>query len=263
MNPGELFEIQCYEYLKKNYKSEETDFLHYGGMNSTKSDIAAVKNGKPVFYIEAKEALAQSGQFVLLPDEKREEFVFSSLNHSEPNEMTNIIIDYMNRHFKHFDNAGTAGQALEIDSGVFSDWIVNYYKKKGVKYVISRNEDYVILPIRRFKEYFEISAKYRIKKSGSGKPAKKDIPDIEALIKKYYSAARFSQKDKKLFAWISEDINKDRFVLGRYTYFLSERDSGSYEVRRLSNTYNMNVIFSVKLIKSQDKKDLTEFKSEL
>lgn len=232
-------------------------------MDSTKSDIAVIKNGEVAFYIESKEALAQSGQFVLLPDEKREIFVFSPRNHSESNEMTNIIIDYMNSHFKHFDNAGTAGEAVEIDSGVFSDWIVNHYKKKGVKYVISGDGDYVIFPIRRFNEYFEISAKYRVKKSGSGKPSKKDIPDIEALIKKSYSAAEFSQKDKKLFVCISEKIKKDRFALGRYTYFLSERASDTYEVRRLSNTYNMNVIFSVKLIKSQDKKDLEEFFSEL
>lgn len=65
MRPGEQFELPCYEYLKKFYRTNKTDFHHEGGMDSTKSDIAAIKNGKIDFYIEAKEATAQSGQFVL------------------------------------------------------------------------------------------------------------------------------------------------------------------------------------------------------
>lgn len=147
--------------------------------------------------------------------------------------------------------------------GVFADWIIEHYKDKNVKYVISCDRDYVIFPIRKFKQYFNIIANYRIKKSGSGEPAKKDIPAVKQMIKAYYDTARFSQEEKKLFVDISERINKDRFILGDYTYYLSEQNSGDYEVRRLSNTYNMNVIFSIELIKTQDENDLEEFESDL
>lgn len=263
MHPGEQFELRCYEYLKKFYKTKETDFYHEGGMDSTKSDIATVKNGKIDFYIEAKDMSAQSGQFVLLPDAERECFVFSPRNHSKPNKMTDIIINYMNSDFQRFNNAGTAGEALNIDTGIFADWIVEYYKNKNVKYIISYNKDYVIFPIRKFEQYFNIFANYRIKKSGSGSPAKKDIPVVEELIREYYTTAQLYREDKKLFVNISENIHKDKFTLGNYTYYLSERNTNNYEVRRLSNTYNMNVIFSVKLIKKQDKNDLDEFRSNL
>ncbi len=232
-------------------------------MDSTKSDIAAIKNGRIDFFIEAKDALAQSGQFVLLPDEDREIFVFSPRNHSDPNEMTDIIIDYMNSDFHHFNNAGTAGESLDIDTGVFADWIIEHYKDKNVKYVISCNRDYVIFPIRKFEQYFNIIASYRIKKSGSGEPAKRDIPAVKQMIKDYYASAKFAQDDKKLFVNISERVRENKFVLGNYTYYLSEQSSGDYEVRRLSNTYNMNVIFSIELIKSQDENDLEEFESDL
>lgn len=57
MKPGEKFEINCYEYLKKFYKNKNTNFYHEGGMDSTKSDIAVVKNGSIEFYIEAKDTL--------------------------------------------------------------------------------------------------------------------------------------------------------------------------------------------------------------
>lgn len=263
MRPGEQFELRCYEYLKRHYKSKETDFLREGGMDSTKSDIAVIKNGKIDFYIEAKDASAQSGQFVLLPDEEKEVFVFSPRNHSKPNEMTDIIINYMNNDFQHFNNAGTAGQTLNIDMGVFADWIIEHYKEKNVKYVISCDRDYVIFPIRKFERYFNIIANYRIKKSGSGEPAKKDIPAVKQIIKSYYTTARFYQEEKKLFVDLSEKNDKDKFVMGNYTYYLSERNSDNYEVRRLSNTYNMNVIFSIELIKTQDEKDLEEFESDL
>lgn len=263
MKPGEQFELRCYEYLKRAYETKKTNFQHEGGMDSTKSDIAVIKNGEIDFYIEAKDASAQSGQFVLLPDEERECFVFSPRNHSKPNEMTDIIIDYMNSDFHRFNNAGTAGESLDIDSKVFANWIIEHYKDKNVKYVISFNKDYVIFPIRKFEQYFNIAANYRIKKSGSGKPAQRDIPEVMQIIKTHYTTAKFSQIEKKLFVNISEKADKDRFVLGNYTYYLSEQNPGDYEVRRLSNTYNMNVIFSIGLIKAQDESDLEEFISEL
>ena len=263
MRPGEEFELRCYEYLKKFYQTKETDFYHEGGMDSTKSDIAAVKNGNINFYIEAKDTLAQSGQFVLLPDKEKEIFVFSPRNRSKPNEITDIIINYMNNYFQRFNNAGTTGQSLNINTDIFADWIVKHYRNKNVKYVISYNKDYVIFPIRKFKQYFNITANYRIKKSGSGKPAQKDIPAIKQRISEYYTTAKFFLKEKKLFVDISEKIQKDKFVLGDYTYYLSRQNSEIYEVRKLSNTYNMNVIFSIELIKTQDENDLEEFESDL
>lgn len=263
MRPGEAFETECYEYLKRTYKTTSSDFYHEGGMDSTKSDIAVIKNGHIDFFIEAKDTAAQSGQFVLLPDEDSESFVFSPRNHSEPNEMTDIIIAYMNNSFHRYNNAGTAGEILGIDTSVFSRWIINHYKDKNVKYVISYGRGFVILPIRKFNDYFDISAKYRIKKSGSGEPAKRDMDAVKQVIKNLYPTASFVIVGKKLFARFSTRLSVDTFQLGKYSYYLSEQNSGVYEIRRLSNTYNMNVIFSIKLIKSQADADLREFESDL
>ena len=263
MKPGEAFERRCYEYLKHLYSTDKISFEHEGGMDSTKSDIAVLKNGMIDFYIEAKDAAAQSGQFVLLPNEETETFQFSPRNRSEVNEMTNIIIEYMNNDFDRFHNAGTAGAGLDIDTSVFSDWIIEYYKEKNVKYVISYNEEYVIFPIDRFASYFDIVATYRIKKSGSSEPAKKDISLIKDKIQESYPNVIFYSEGKKLFAEIKENIMKNRFQIGDYTYYFSEKSANIYEIRRLSNTYNMNVIFSIRLKKGQDKNDLDEFESDL
>lgn len=263
MKPGELFETKCCNYLNQNFGSETTTFHKVGGMNSTKSDIAVIKQGKTDYYIEAKDTLAQSGQFVLIPDEEHEVFVFSPRNRSNPNEMTDMIIEFMNNSFYEFNNAGTAGKALNIDSSVFTSWIIDHYKQKNVKFVISYLNGYAIFPIRKYGEYFDISATYRIKKSGSSSPAKKDISSVIQKIKSKYSTVSFWQENSKLFVKMSEPLIEDKFELGKYTYYFSEQAENNFEIRRLSNTYNMNVIFSVRMKKSQDKQDLLEFVKDI
>ena len=263
MNPGEDFEIRCFEYLRKMYRSKTTDFNRKGGMDSTTSDIAVIKNGHVDYYIEAKDSAAQSGQFVLLPDESSKTFIFSPRNHSEQNEMTEIIIDYMNHDFDRFNAAGTSGESLDIDSSVFSDWIINHYSERNVKYFISYKDNYVVFPIRRFASYFDVIANYRIKKSGSGHPAQKDIPSIKQLISKAYPSSVFTFDGKKLSVTITDSVMQNRFVSGKYTYYLSQKNAITYEIRRLSNTYNMNVIFSIQIKQGQNSSDLMEFEKDL
>ena len=62
---GELFELECLEYLQNKYNYENVHFNHNGGMDSTMSDISVIKNGKIAFFIEVKDNTAQSGQFVV------------------------------------------------------------------------------------------------------------------------------------------------------------------------------------------------------
>ena len=264
MRPGEDFEIRCYEYLKKVYAAKNVTFNRKGGMDSTTSDIAVIKNNKVDYYIEAKDSSAQCGQFVLFPNEDSQTFVFSPRNHSKPNDMTDIMIEYMNHDFDRFNNAGTSGESLDIDINVFAGWIIEHYKDRNVKYFMSYAEEYVILPISKFASYFDIVAKYRIKKSGSGDPPKKDFEAIKSTIIKSYPTARFEENDKKLFVELYSSLKDDRFQLGMYTYYFSKQQKeNTYRIKRLSNIYNMNVIFSIALKKGQDSNDLEEFEADL
>lgn len=88
---GEEFEKDCYEYLKEKYQDFDVIFKRNGGMDSTKSDIEVFKNGKSQFFIEVKDAKAQSGQFVVLPDEETKTFSFSASNRSKENDKTNHL----------------------------------------------------------------------------------------------------------------------------------------------------------------------------
>ena len=36
------------------------------------------------------------------------------------------------------------GEALDIESQIFSDWIIGHYQEKNVRYVITYGNDYII-----------------------------------------------------------------------------------------------------------------------
>lgn len=261
MKPGEAFEIRAVTHLKKTFKT--TSFERKGGMDSTTSDIAVLKNGKIDFFIEAKDTAAQSGQFVLLPDVNVKKFIFSTKNRSAKDSITDIIIEYMNDNFDYFRDAGTAGKPLDISPAILAEWIIKHYKSRNVKYVISYGKNFVILPIDKFAEYFDITATYRIKKSGSRTPSQRHIDNIQQEIKKHYSNAQFSRDGDHLYVNIDDSISVKHFIVGNYTYYLSEQLNNIYEVRCLSNTSNQNVIHSIQLKKEQDPSDLMMFKSDL
>lgn len=260
MKPGELFELEALDYLKKNYTLPGIVYDHTDTADSTRSDIEVIKNGQSAFFIEAKDTTAQSGQFVLLPDDIHQRFIFSPKNKSIPNEMTDIIINYMNSDYSRFNNAGTAGENLEISSDIFTKWIVGHYREKGVKFVISKKANMVICPIEKFGEYFDVSASFRIKKSGSSAPSANNISAVKSELIRLFNCSSTIQKGKKLYVEAPSSLSKARFDLGNYTYYLSpQEDQGIFEVKQLSNTRNKNVIFSINIKQDQNPDDLSVF----
>lgn len=268
MRPGEQFELESLEYLRKKYGKTGIEFIHHDTADSTGSDIEVIINGRSEFFIEAKDTAAQSGQFVLLPDDSSRRFVFSPRNKSLPNEMTDLMISYMNEDYDRFNAAGTAGEALNIDPDVFTQWIIGHYREKKVKYVISKRNRMLICPIDKFGEYFEVSANFRIKKSGSSEPSGKYVDAVISELNNVFNITDVYKQTvngkKKLFANAPASLSKVRFELGNYTYYLSpQENAGNFEVKQLSNTRNKNVIFTINVKQEQVASDLKEFEDEL
>lgn len=268
MKPGEQFELESLEYLRKNFGKEGIVFVHHDTADSTGSDIEVIINGHSEFFIEAKDTAAQSGQFVLLPDDTSRTFIFSPRNKSLPNEMTQLMIEYMNDDYDRFNAAGTAGEMLYIDPDIFTQWIIGHYRAKNVKYVISKRNRMLICPIEKFGDYFEVSANFRIKKSGSKEPSGKYVNDVIAVLKNQFNITDAYKQTvngkKKLFVNAPVSLSKVRFELHNYTYYLSpQAEAGHFEIKQLSNTRNKNVIFSINVKQEQRSIDLETFKSEL
>lgn len=252
MEQWKKFELECNDYLNEKYGDY---FNHMGFSDSTVSDIK-YKNNDNTFYIEAKMPSAQSGQFVVIPDYEKKEFIFSPKNRTKEDENTKIIIEYMNENFDIYSNPGTSGKSIEIDQDIFSNWIVNYYKQKGVKFFITKGDDFIIFPIEKYSNYFHISATYRIKKSGSNNVPKNRQKEVIEKLNTMNIEYEIID-DFKIHS--TQNLDKVKFTSGDSEYMFRKFEENIYRIRKLSNTRNPNVIFSIELIKNQDENDLGTF----
>lgn len=258
MEIWEIFEQNCLRHLKTQYENGVIKFEAKGGSDSTIPDIEAFTTQGESFFIEVKMPNAQSGQFVLLKEGNQ--FIYSPKNKSPQTYETRTIQTHINSNFSTFENVGTTAINITLPSSSFSSWIINYYKSKGVKFVVSQfNGDFVILPIERFADYFNIEANFRIKKSGSGELPKKYITEVA----EFFSSGTVSQEGKKVYLYSTMQSNKQQFSIGDIDIQLSLKAPNKYEIRKLSNTKNANVIFSIKCVKTQEAKDLDIFESTL
>lgn len=240
------FEFQCTKYLENNFGKYAT-FTLEGGSDSTISDIMVTTNSGKNFYIDVKHSPAQCGQFVLLPNIETHAFIYSSKNITPINDYSLRIIKYMNANFDYYKEASSSGKDILMPNGIdtFTNWIIEAYKKKNVNYFITNN--FTIFPIEQIKDYFNITAKYRVKRSGSKSVGNKNIPSVlEHINENDYTIYNPRVEGTKLFVSSPYELHNKRFILSYYEYMFSKRDS-EYEIRQLSNTFNANVIFSVNL----------------
>lgn len=244
MKIWEEFEIKCTNYLNQTFGTYAT-FTHQGGPNSTIPDILVETSSGNSFYMEAKHSPAQCGQFVLLPNIETETFEYSKQNVSRINTYAKMIIQHMNKSFDEFREAGTSGKEINMQNGsdIFSNWIIQTYQDKRTRFFITNN--FTILPIERFQQYFDVTAKYRIKRSGSGNVGKSRLKSVMEYISSHnYEITDFRVQKDKFFVISSQQLHNQRFILDGNEYMFSLRGN-EYEIRKLSNTYNANVIFSI------------------
>lgn len=252
------FEEECTLYLNKKYGIK---FEQQGEFDSTVSDIL-YRGEKKDFYIEAKMPNAQCGQFVLLSDLKNGVFKYSPKNKTSENQYTKMIVDLMNSNFHKFCNSGTAGSYINMPKSIFYNWIINYYKEKDVEFFITKNQgEFLIFHIDQFPKYFDVTAKYREKKSGSSSLNNYNKSDFEYAMSIAGIDFSFSGLD------IISDNYLDRVkVNGKKYDYLLRKNGSTYKVRKLSNTRNSNVIFSIELMEydvEQQKKDIIKFENAI
>lgn len=246
------FECNATKFLNDNYSNSKVYFEHEGGSNSNVSDIKVIVDGKITSYVESKMNLAQSGQFVLLLEDSS--FVFSPKNKSKLNDSSKFILDYINYNFDYFKNVGTNSLSIDLSPETFNDWIINHYKNKGVKFIITTTFDnqYLLFPIEDFGKYFTVTANFRRKKSGSANLPKSYDIIVENYFKDMLSKQNLNYKifrdGSKCFIHIDgfNSFSKYKFPLNeKSTGYLSDKGLNLYEIKKLSNTNNPNVIFSI------------------
>lgn len=264
MQSWQVFEDKCTEYLKSKF-SAYASFASQGGSDSTVSDILVETKTGRVFYIEAKEERAQCGQFVLFPNKETRKFQYSKFNKTTLNEYSEDIIKYLNKHFDKFADVGTAGVDIDIPNAqeIFSNWIKTAYSEKRTRFFISKN--FAIVTLADFDKAFSVTAKYRVKKSGSSPVPAKYVDKVSDYIKAHFASMRLAVLEKKLVAETKLSVDGVEIEIDGNNFMFSYKGGSRYEIRKLSNTYNANVIFSVKYVndsyKLSDEKFIEELKS--
>lgn len=255
-------EEECFGYLVSEYSSERVAFDIRGGSVSNESDIAVNIDGHPSFYIEAKMPGSQCGQFVLFPDEDSRRFIYSLRNRSPRTASADAIIREMERGFDRYKTP--SAKELGLDKELYVNWIVEYYASKGVRYFMTQGDGFVIFPIEKFGKYFDVSAVYRVKKSGSANPVQRDVLQIKRLLENEelrYGNLRFD--GRKLYVDICGCGETFRIDGGGVDFFFRKDRDCSYVITKLSNTNNANVIFSISLKRGVDVDDIRAFEKEL
>lgn len=263
MKEWEVLEIKCGEHLRNIYGNNGLQFKVAGGYNSNTSDIQVIKDKKCCLAIECKSSNAQSGQFVLFVDEANKKFIYSPKNKTPYDDAVKLVLSEMDSKFN--DCCVSSAKDLPISNEVIVNWVKNHYlNTKQSKYGITEsNNEFIIFPISKMDEYFDFTAQYRVKKSGSSRPSKRNVAEISVLLESLDSNAHIEFVNRDCFATFN--YHQDEFVLSgeKYRYKFS-KESDRYKIRRLSNTCNANFIVTINLKKfNQDLKDLKEFEHDL
>ena len=261
----EIFEGECADYLNRKYSSKTgCQFVPSGGHNSHEPDIHVKKGHMDLFSMETKMEEAQCGQFVLFPNDSTMSFTYSSRNEFPINEYSKRIIEEMGKNY--FDYNTPSSKKLAFEKKLFYDWVKNHYKvERGSKYFITKGNDYVIFNIDNLEKYFDISATFRIKKSGSSNPSSSDLEEIQSLLNVGNTKNNNLHSDGHYVEVELPDFKADKLVRtgGKFDFLMKRTEGNTFRITKLSNTYNANVIFSISLKREQDKADLISFESEI
>lgn len=262
------FENCCADYLKRKYSDTGCTFELNGGSDSTASDIVVKKNGKQVCSIEIKEPVAQCGQFVAFADEEAKKFIYSELNHpKEPSKQSLAILDAMSVNFDKHKTPST--RELGLEKQLYYDRIIDYYENhKQSKFFMTREKvdsgEFIIFPTSQFKDYFDVKASYRKKRSGSHNPNKKELALLPNLLNKKIVNGYRVQKDGKYTNVLMDGNCPQRLILGDEDRVQFKNIGGNlYRMTGLGKTNNPNVIFSISLKSKQKDDDLSAFEKML
>lgn len=244
------FELNTLENLK-HFETSSLKFKNEGGSNSTEPDIKVYKNNNFLESLECKLSPAQGGQFVVLWNGSEFQYSSSNVNHEsfETIEIIKLMNENKSYYSKIFNPSESSSVDLCVDDTIAAQHLINIYKAKKSNFIISSvsansTDNIKIIPIEKIKNNFNIIGKYRIKRSGS----------INLPIKEYSIAEeKFTEKyGRKIL-----DINtinlgttlekKECYFGDNNEYFLSVQNNDTYKVKKLSSTFNANVIFTLSL----------------
>lgn len=256
MQNWKKLEIEIANYLKVLLNH---DYLveNFGGADSFKPDIIVTqKKTNLKTFIEVKSINSQCGQFVVLNQNNR--FVFSEDNKT-PESISNKIISYMNKNLRIFLNASTKGIDIDLSKEILYSWVKNYFLFKKLDLIATKiGKKIIFFNPNEIEKYFDISACYRVKRSGSRDvPRNFDYESLKNILENYIKLNNIHSEfikiqregtKTRLYSSNLNQLNHVKLDVGIYKIYINYTTGEKFaSVKVLSNTENKNVIFSIKI----------------
>ena len=275
MQRWQQFELEACEYLNNVFKDLPFTFKCEGGSDSLGEDIMVYKGKDHIFSIEAKLSQAQSGQFSLIPIEScgKVQYTYSRDNKFPSDSNSEKIIKHLNQNINTYSEVTQRGIAINGLQSVLINWIINHYKTKSSKFIITSKgigSFKAIVPIDQLRDNFYVHACLRRKRSGSRKVPNYQYELAETLAQTHFSGLglgikgfEYDGKGISLTLKSSAQLSKDQRYLPENMYISSDRrGKNRYIIKKRSSTNNINVVFSL-VYKHETSTGLEALRSEL
>ncbi|MDS3888918.1 hypothetical protein WL482_04280 [Staphylococcus hominis] len=274
MKEWEKFERETYLWVKNNYNLNENEIILEGGSNSNRSDLRIDYKGNQ-FYIEIKHSPSQASQFVALYCDNK--YIYSPGNKTKLETNINLkqVAEQILKSLNQLNKKVIDTETIIINNP--EKWVIDYYLNKKVKYIITNyNKETIVFPIERINDYFNIKIVARYKKSGSRAIPKKDYERVKKFINnKFDGTSIFDTNDGFIF----KNSNLNNIITNKRNngiYEISEKNENNYrmkinrieecrdkyEVKKLSDTNNLTIVFNLETKSPQKPNDLKKFNDE-
>jgi hypothetical protein len=249
MQKWKIFEQEACNYLNKKIRHEGVRFSLTGGSDSYSRDIEVFWKDKRLCSVECKYKKSQASQFVVIHDLQKKKFKWSSENKSTKEGALNVV-KHMNKKYSYYSQVPKCKTNVElcIKTSFMYARVIKQINKKACFIVASNYENrfsperpLILEATRNIKNIFNIKGKYRAKQSGSRSLPKKDFDKV----------LHCEVKDGRCHVYdpVGNLPSKNP---GAESIYLGKPDNDGYrEYRKLSNTRNPSVIFTLELKKNQ------------
>ena len=262
------FEEQAQKYLKENLKVKSLDIIFNGGSDSNLGDVELIKNKKHLFNIEIKEYQSQIGQFVVLPKHQDKKFILGNLKFNT-NRISKIY-EHMNENYEYYKSPTTAGINLKCSKKMMYESIYSYCKDHNIEFFISKRKtsNFKIISIQNFEKNFDISGKYRKKKSGTSYIKNNDA--LKDHLKKLFPEGNINSDKKGLILKLKNSeslklkLKKNRsYQFDNINIYFSPINDNEFYVKKKSCNNNATVIFSLEFHNKNKDDDLNMLKNRI
>lgn len=270
MENWQKYEFQVVEALKIEFASfANINVVGTGGSDSTNPDVKIYHENAEVLNLELKLSPAQAGQFVII---KQNSFYTKSTQNKFDNFYSDSILNYINNNFEFYESVNQNGINLECDKELLYNWVKEHYKNKKSKFLITSNKVdsfLYLIDIENLDLHFSVSAVVRRKKSGSRALPKKYHNEALEILRKHLGVIgvilnEFTIKGKKLLIRTNIVVSNANKYIQDSVYYLSNTENDcEYEVKVLSKTNNVNIVFSIEFLNNSEPISMSDLRKKL